>query len=117
MFLVLLIRVFYFLTMWYYHDSTNIIGPAIDRYKYIALSQDQQVLKFMRSCPGFTFSAEDVHNVLFGPNVPLTSTRRAMSNLTRDGLIVKTADQVIGQYGRPVCKWIAVMNPKQLKLF
>lgn len=102
---------------WHYHDSANIIGPAIDRYEYQALSQDQQVLKFMRSCPGVAFSPEDVHNVLFGPTVPLTSTRRAMSNLTRDGLIVKTTEQVIGQYGRPVCKWIAVMNLKQLNLF
>ena len=102
---------------WNYHDTTDVKGKALDHYEDKATTQGQKVLFFMRAFPGFAFSPEDVHNVLFGPTVPLTSTRRAMSNLTRDGLIVKTAEQVIGQYGRPVCKWIAVMNPRQLYLF
>ena len=115
--LVILIRVFYFSAMYQYHDTTDVKGQALDQYEDKATTQGQKVLFFMRAFPGHAFSPEQVHDVLFGPAVPLTSTRRAMSNLTRDGLIVKTAEQVIGQYGRPVCKWRAVMTVKQLNLF
>ena len=40
----------------------------------------------------------------YGP-APLTSIRRAMTTLTKDGKLIKTDKQVPGIYGTPNYKW------------
>ncbi len=40
-----------------------------------------------------------------GRLIPITSVRRAISDLTRDGKLVKTDKQVIGMYGRKEYVW------------
>ena len=39
------------------------------------------------------------------PDAPLTSVRRAMTNLTKDGLLEKTELKAEGIYGRPEHFW------------
>jgi len=46
-----------------------------------------------------------VFNNKFGKNVPLTSIRRAMSDLTKDSQLVKTSDKIIGLFGLPEHQW------------
>ena len=51
-------------------------------------------------------------------NCPITSVRRAMTNLTKAGLLEKTGDKVLGEYGVMVNTWkLAPKEPKQLGLF
>lgn len=40
-----------------------------------------------------------------GRNIPITSVRRAISDLTRNGDLVKTDKQVMGIYGRKEYVW------------
>ncbi len=73
-----------------------------------ASKQEDIVLEMFKSNPDAEFSAEDIlglwnkagHNA-----VPLTSIRRAISNLTFQLLIVKTINQKVGMYGKKIFTW------------
>ena len=99
----------------HYHDTTNELAN-LDKYESKAEKQEDVILRFMRSQKSGV-SPEDVHKAVFADDTPLTSVRRAMTNLTRDGLIIKTDKKKDGIYGRPVGTWIAPMKPTQLGLW
>ena len=42
------------------------------------------------------------------PEIPITSIRRAMTDLTNDGKLVKLSEMKQGNYGKPNHKWRAV---------
>ena len=54
-----------------------------------------------------------------GLNCPITSIRRAMTDLTNSGHIVKTDRQVRGMYNKPEHLWELpdMKEPKQVSLF
>ena len=53
-----------------------------------------------------------------GLNCPITSIRRAISDLTNSGLLVKTDRQVRGMYNKPEHLWeLPLSEPKQVSLF
>jgi response regulator of citrate/malate metabolism len=61
------------------------------------------VLEFFINNPGLEFTAEDIHHHVL-PEAPLTSARRAISNLQKEAKLI-AAQQVSGQYGRPIYAW------------
>jgi len=44
---------------------------------------------------------------------PVTSIRRAITNLTNSGILEKTDDMVSGEYGKPVHRWKLKITCKQ----
>ena len=53
-----------------------------------------------------------------GLNCPITSIRRAMTDLCKAGRIVKTDRQVKGMYGKAEHLWeLPLLEPKQVSLF
>jgi len=53
-----------------------------------------------------------------GMNCPITSIRRAITDLTNSGRIVKTDRQVKGMYNKPEHLWeLPLLEPKQVSLF
>ena len=53
-----------------------------------------------------------------GLNCPITSIRRAMTDLTNLGKIVKTDRQIKGLYGNAEHLWeLPLLEPKQVSLF
>ena len=53
-----------------------------------------------------------------GLNCPITSIRRAMTDLTNLGKIVKTDRQIKGLYGKAEHLWeLPLLEPKQVSLF
>ena len=90
-----------------YHQTTHVAGQ-LEIFEKAAASQDQEILAYMRRHPPHlgrrhSWTAEDLHLVVL-PNAPLTSVRRAMSNLYNAGLIEKQGEK-LGKYGRPITKW------------
>ena len=60
----------------------------------------QKVLANLRFLPkGAT--ASEIHEITFPIEVPLTSTRRALSTLVEQGEAIKTDQQKDGPFGRP----------------
>jgi hypothetical protein len=54
--------------------------------------------------PDNSFAPHEIKaNVL--PHSPITSSRRAITNLTNAKALTKTSEQITGNYGKPVYKW------------
>lgn len=48
---------------------------------------------------------DEVHKAVGRPGEPYTSYRRAFTNLTKAGLLVKTDEKVMGNYGKNIHVW------------
>lgn len=89
-----------------YHNTTDSTGVDLTRYEDAALSQEQRILKYMENNWHVEhWSPSVILNCLFTAQVPLTSVRRAFSNLTKKKLLVKTDIQKPGPYRRPEYQW------------
>jgi hypothetical protein len=95
-----------------YHNTTDSTGSELRDYEDKAKGQDELIMEFfMQNSGGFTPSFIQ-QKVL--PQAPITSVRRAMTNLTNRGKLRKTELQVQGPYGRPEYVW--KRQPVQLSL-
>lgn len=85
----------------HYHDTAE-AGKNLGAYEQKAASQESKLLAYFEShLPDYillTLTAALSH--VFANTVPITSVRRAMSNLSRDGHLVQSG-RVMGPYGRP----------------
>jgi len=98
-----------------YHNTLDAGGATLVIYKVQAEGQDNRVLEFMRHNRRVEFSCEDISRHVL-PRAPVTSARRALSNLYRDGFIVSTG-KVPGRYNRPIYLWRIADQSGQAELF
>lgn len=104
--------------MYHYHNTNSLSGPALDQYEELSYSQEQVILRFMKKHPGIYYRPDEIKIWVFGStDVPITSIRRALSNLTRDGQIVKSEIKDKGPYGRPVNQWVLPGKIRQLQIW
>ena len=82
-----------------YHNSVPVQGQLLFNYESKAQSQEDEVLQLFKSFRELTPSQAWVSFKHL--NVPITSIRRAISNLQCDGYLIKTELKRIGEYGRP----------------
>lgn len=88
-----------------YHNTTNSTGPQLGLFEAKATNQEQRIFNFYRTYWQRGFTPSEVWAQLFDGGVPLTSVRRAISNLTERRLLCKTLTQRDGPYGRPEYVW------------
>jgi hypothetical protein len=88
-----------------FFNTTREKGRRLLGYRVRAASQQDQILHFFLDHPGVGYTPSAIHHRLFGPSTPLTSIRRAISNLTQERKLVKTGRKVQGVYGRPEHQW------------
>lgn len=88
----------------HYHNTLWAEGAVLAGYESKAETQDEAVLELLKHNPEYFFTAEQVHKSVMGA-APLTSARRALSNLYRGGCIEKSNNHAQGKYGRPVTLW------------
>ena len=107
----------------HYHNTAASSGPVLDKYESKAVSQEVRLLAYfenVRTVDGnhILLTPAAALELIFTNSVPITSVRRALSNLTRDGKLYKSESPVMsGQYGRPVHYWRLVERPSQRELF
>ncbi len=98
-----------------YHNTLAAGGVKLRSYVAQAETQDAKVLEFMRHNARVEFSCEDISRHVL-PRAPITSARRSLSNLYRDGFIVTTG-KISGHYNRPVYLWRIADQSGQTELF
>ena len=101
-----------------YHNTTHSRGVELAAYNARARSQEEAIMYLFRTSVERLWAPSAVRNRLiarFGKRWPLTSVRRAMTNLTTAGTLEKTDQQVKGPYDRPEYQWR--LPPKQGRLF
>lgn len=106
-----------------FHNTIGAAGRELQEAEIKAGSQEATILDFFSHNPGRMFTPSEVHKRLFDPFVvPLTSVRRAITNLTVAGYLRKTDIKTTGPYGMPEHCWylpppVTGAKAKQLELF
>jgi Fe2+ or Zn2+ uptake regulation protein len=91
----------------FYHNTNKESGKKLITSKTKASKQELKVLKFFQSNNSTErYTPEDIlNNVDFGKEVPITSVRRAITNLTNAGYLRKTEVMRTGQFGKQIHTW------------
>lgn len=83
-----------------YYNTTQAIGKELQSFIESAETQDQKVLilfrNYLKLTPSEAWNLSGLKNT-----TPITSIRRAITNLTNEGLLIRTEDKKEGIYGRP----------------
>lgn len=88
-----------------HHNTTYETGATLDLFEVKAQTQESIILRFFLRT-NRAWSPSQVHCRTL-PGHPLTSVRRAITNLERNGHLIKTDRKVQGVYGRPEHVWRA----------
>ena len=97
-----------------YYNTTKMKGEPLQKAVNMAVTQENRILimflKYNR------MSASECWKKLF-TNEPLTSVRRAITNLTEAGHLRKTTLTTTGHYGKPEYLYEVVSNEPQKTLW
>jgi hypothetical protein len=87
-----------------YFNTTNESGKQLEIFNESANNQEEQILNLMKLYK--KLSPSDVNK--YFTNYPLTSVRRALTNLSNQGKLIKTDEKKVGIYGRYEFIWSAL---------
>jgi hypothetical protein len=87
-----------------YYNTNDETGDALKSSRRKAGTQEEIILHFFTNNPNLQLSPFDIQNIL-GLNAPITSIRRAITNLATNGDLRKTKLMKIGPYGKQVHTW------------
>jgi len=94
-----------------YYNTNRETGPTLSLSWGKANKQENMILEIFTARFEHTLEGLAPHQVRdqiaqqYGINYPLTSIRRAMSDLTDNGKLIKLDRMVMGNYGKKVHTW------------
>lgn len=100
-----------------YYNTNKLKGFELKEADRKANTQEDRILQFFKSNSGKNFTPEEIQSLCLMANRPLTSVRRAISNLTREGYLRKTNLMKQGNYGKQVHTWEYRGQANQEKLW
>ena len=84
-----------------FYNTTNESGEQLELFTQKAMKQEDKVMLLFREKYALTaYQCYSFFIVRYEPNVPLTSIRRAMTNLASKGKLDMTSEKEVGGYGR-----------------
>ena len=86
-----------------FYNTVNATGAELAECRQRAATQEQVLYAFFLRHPTLACSPSRLGPVL--PKAPITSIRRALTNLTAAGILVKTDQQTPGVWGKPEHLW------------
>lgn len=87
------------LEMSLFHNTLDLPESELKVRQLKAGSQNQKILEFFKRNPGLLYTPFDIQRLCFFPHTPITSIRRAMTDLTKLGYLEKTKEKRAGEYG------------------
>lgn len=88
-----------------YHNTNQLSINELYEANEKAKSLEQKIEEFFRVNRNGNFTPFEVSSLMDLNNIPITSVRRAMTNLTTAGKLEKTNEMRKGQYGQPNHAW------------
>jgi len=86
----------------HYHNTTNQNKEFVDKQIAICETQEETILNIFKNEKKLSPSqAWEIYKRTTGKNTPITSIRRAISNLSNDECLHKTQLTILGIYGKP----------------
>jgi hypothetical protein len=83
-----------------YFNTNAESGKVLKDSEIKAKNQEDLILSYFRKYKGSCLTPFELQKRLNWFNVPITSIRRAMTNLTRRGLLIKSVQMRNGIYGK-----------------
>ena len=80
-------------------------GEQLKRSKLKNGCQQAKIYQYLLIRKGTAFTPCQIHSAIFNNDTPLTSCRRALTNLTEVGLITKFDEQTMGNFGKKTYTW------------
>lgn len=100
-----------------YFNTTHARGAELADCETKARHQEERVANLFKKHAPFPLSPSRVHSALGGDTFgPLTSVRRAVTNLQKAGVLEKLDRRMRGPYGRPEHLWRLKGEPEQARL-
>lgn len=106
-----------------YFNTTHVVGKPLGEYEKKAANQEEKILRYFLTRPRMLATPSMIWEELFKQSasmratVPITSVRRALTNLTNEGDLIKTGHQKKGAFGRPEYFWKIAPHHLQGDLF
>lgn len=97
-----------------YHNTNKESGLTLVKSEEIATSQEDRVYSHFLTLGSYNAAPHQLLR-LFRDNTPITSIRRAVTNLEKQGKLAKTSVMVMGSYGKMVHTW--KLKNGQIELF
>jgi len=101
-----------------FYNTIHAEGVELNNYDDKAHSQQDLIISLFHykanEYKTYSFEMTPYEVSRYFPEWPITSIRRAMTNLTKEGKLVKTNKQRTGGYGKPNYTWR--LKTKQLQL-
>lgn len=91
-----------------YYNTTKEKGNTLKNNESKAATQNQRVYELYKKYNKLSPSA--AWQLYGSPDTPLTSIRRSINTLTREGKLMKTMNKVSGIYGRNEFIWKLNIN-------
>ena len=88
-----------------YYNTVGVTGEELEERQVNVSKQEDIVLDFFKAHPGILFTPFDVRDSVL-VDAPITSVRRAITNLTQFGHLVKTKTRQRGPYGHLNYCWM-----------
>ena len=90
-----------------YYNTNKLSGKDLETAINKAKSQEKQIELFMKANSSKGFTPHDIQYKFIDYDIiyPITSIRRALTNLTNDNILIKSDKMVIGDYGSPNHTW------------
>jgi hypothetical protein len=86
-----------------FYNTIHEIKECAEKSRERLHNQQVIILDYFQCYPGNYYSPCDFVKIF--PAWPLTSIRRAITNLTKEGRLIKTHKMKIGIYGKQVHTW------------
>jgi Fe2+ or Zn2+ uptake regulation protein len=89
-----------------YYNTNRLTGAELKKAVADAARQERSILLIFENT-GAAFSPSTIHLLMqrAGKKYPLTSIRRAITNLQKAGHLMKLDNLVPGAYGKPEHQW------------
>lgn len=94
-----------------YYNTLNEEGEVLKESTQKAKTQTSVIFDLFRVNPDQSYTPFEVNYILSFKNYPITSVRRAMSDLTKEGKLEKTEKKEEGEYGKDNYCWRLKFNP------
>lgn len=103
-----------------FYNTIDLTGQELEKAKAQTLKQEELIATiFKKNCHKEISPSQilEIVNKYYGLNWPLTSIRRAITNLTEEMALIKTPKMVDGIYGKPEHLWRFNLKIIQQNLF
>ena len=89
-----------------FHNTIGAAGQRLLQFDNQARSQEARIYNYLVSKPWEWFTPTAVQLILFSERTPITSVRRAITNLEKQGKIEKSPSaNAMGPYGKQCHTW------------